>query len=74
MAHIIIIETRSDKGFLGEAGAVLENNDYAEFSTNVFIGRKSPNSIVRDLKKLEVYKKTRSSAGINLHYGSLRKA
>ena len=74
MAQVVIIEMKRDSEFMQEARAILEENRFEEVREATFIGSRSANSVVRELKALDSYKKDRSRARIKLYYGSLSKA
>ena len=58
--------------FANEAKTVLESNRYKELSSGTFLGNPSPQSIIRQIKELDSYKKHRSA--VKLFYGSVSKA
>jgi len=74
MPSFIIIETTKSTvtAFEIDAKPVLESKKFREISPGTYMSSSgSPSTIARDLKNLESYKKSKSSAGIKLYSGSL---
>ncbi len=69
--YVIVVEARQGQ-FANEARTVLESNRYKELSSGTFLGNPSPQSIIRQIKELDSYKKHQS--GVKLFYGSVSQA
>ncbi len=73
MPYLITIETKKDTGFTNEAKTILESHSFTEINPKTYIGTKSSQPIVQQLKVLEIYKKDKSNKGISIYHGTISK-
>ena len=71
MPSFIVIEKSKSTSFCSEAETVLEANGFSEVHPGTFSGSSGASSVASQLKKLESYKKNKSSARLKIYNGNL---